>query len=176
MHEKQLRIRYIRVLEKFFTRTVSLLKLENFDHELFKQRTLKNYDEMNKTKVMEVHSPYLTSLKRFVDLTLSYIKNHSKSFESEREGHSENFIPIKKILLEKTILKDKFDVAVGNDPDFDRHGIVTKSGGLMNPNHYLAVSWACICAYISSASRVNIEYVRISPLRCACIADASFAS
>jgi phosphoglucomutase len=37
-------------------------------------------------------------------------------------------------------LKDKFDISVGNDPDFDRHGIVTKSGGLMNPNHYLAVS------------------------------------
>ena len=37
-------------------------------------------------------------------------------------------------------MKDKFDLAVGNDPDFDRHGIVTKSGGLMNPNHYLAVS------------------------------------
>jgi phosphoglucomutase len=37
-------------------------------------------------------------------------------------------------------LKDKFDIAVGNDPDFDRHGIVTKTGGLMNPNHYLAVS------------------------------------
>ncbi|SEL64493.1 phosphoglucomutase [Colwellia chukchiensis] len=37
-------------------------------------------------------------------------------------------------------LKDTFDVAVGNDPDFDRHGIVTKSGGLMNPNHYLAVA------------------------------------
>jgi len=37
-------------------------------------------------------------------------------------------------------MKDKFDLAVGNDPDFDRHGIVTKNGGLMNPNHYLAVS------------------------------------
>lgn len=37
-------------------------------------------------------------------------------------------------------LRDKFDIAVGNDPDFDRHGIVTKLGGLMNPNHYLAVS------------------------------------
>ena len=37
-------------------------------------------------------------------------------------------------------LKDKFDIAVGNDPDFDRHGIVTKTGGLMNPNHYLAVA------------------------------------
>jgi phosphoglucomutase len=37
-------------------------------------------------------------------------------------------------------LKDQFDIAVGNDPDFDRHGIVTQSGGLMNPNHYLAVA------------------------------------
>ena len=35
-------------------------------------------------------------------------------------------------------LKDSFDVAVGNDPDADRHGIVTRDG-LMNPNHYLAV-------------------------------------
>lgn len=36
-------------------------------------------------------------------------------------------------------LKDKFDIAFGNDSDTDRHGIVTKSAGLMNPNHYLAV-------------------------------------
>ena len=35
-------------------------------------------------------------------------------------------------------LKDDFDIAFGNDPDYDRHGIVTRSG-LMNPNHYLAV-------------------------------------
>ena len=37
-------------------------------------------------------------------------------------------------------LKDRFDIAFGNDPDADRHGIVTRSGGLMNPNHYLAVA------------------------------------
>ncbi|ALA58477.1 phosphoglucomutase (alpha-D-glucose-1,6-bisphosphate-dependent) [Nitrospira moscoviensis] len=37
-------------------------------------------------------------------------------------------------------LKDRFDVAFGNDADNDRHGIVTKSGGLMNPNHYLAAA------------------------------------
>lgn len=37
-------------------------------------------------------------------------------------------------------LKDNFDLAWGNDPDFDRHGIVSKSVGLMNPNHYLAVA------------------------------------
>jgi phosphoglucomutase len=37
-------------------------------------------------------------------------------------------------------LKDRFDISLGNDPDYDRHGIVTPSGGLMNPNHYLAVA------------------------------------
>ncbi len=37
-------------------------------------------------------------------------------------------------------LKDKYDIAWGNDPDFDRHGIVTPSSGLMNPNHYLSVA------------------------------------
>lgn len=42
-------------------------------------------------------------------------------------------------------LKDRFDVAFGNDADNDRHGIVTPSG-LMNPNHYLAVSIAYLFA------------------------------
>jgi len=37
-------------------------------------------------------------------------------------------------------LKDRYDLAFGNDPDADRHGIVTPSYGLMNPNHYLAVA------------------------------------
>jgi phosphoglucomutase len=37
-------------------------------------------------------------------------------------------------------LKDRFDIAFGNDTDHDRHGIVTRSAGLMNPNHYLAVA------------------------------------
>jgi phosphoglucomutase len=37
-------------------------------------------------------------------------------------------------------LKDSFDIAWGNDPDSDRHGIVTRSAGLLNPNHYLAVA------------------------------------
>ena len=36
--------------------------------------------------------------------------------------------------------KDRYDIATGNDADADRHGIVTPDGGLMNPNHYLAVA------------------------------------
>ena len=37
-------------------------------------------------------------------------------------------------------LKESYDIAFGNDPDADRHGIVTRSSGLLNPNHYLAVA------------------------------------
>ena len=37
-------------------------------------------------------------------------------------------------------LKDQYGIAFGNDTDFDRHGIVTPSAGLMNPNHYLSVA------------------------------------
>ena len=37
-------------------------------------------------------------------------------------------------------LKDKFDIAFGNDTDVDRHGIITKNAGLLDPNHYLSVA------------------------------------
>ena len=44
-------------------------------------------------------------------------------------------------------LKDRFDVAFGNDADNDRHGIVTRTAGLMNPNHYLAAAIAYLFSY-----------------------------
>ncbi|HEY0791001.1 MAG TPA: phosphoglucomutase (alpha-D-glucose-1,6-bisphosphate-dependent) [Chthoniobacterales bacterium] len=44
-------------------------------------------------------------------------------------------------------LKDQFDIAFGNDPDADRHGIVTPSVGLLNPNHYLAVAIRFLLAH-----------------------------
>jgi phosphoglucomutase len=43
-------------------------------------------------------------------------------------------------------LRDKFDIAFANDTDADRHGIVCPSGGLMNPNYYLAAAIAYLCA------------------------------
>ena len=43
-------------------------------------------------------------------------------------------------------MKEKYDLSFGNDPDFDRHGIVTRSAGLMNPNHYLSVAIAYLFA------------------------------
>jgi phosphoglucomutase len=44
-------------------------------------------------------------------------------------------------------LKDRYDIAFGNDTDFDRHGIVTPSMGLMNPNHYLSVAIAWLFSH-----------------------------
>ena len=44
-------------------------------------------------------------------------------------------------------MRDKFDVAFANDTDADRHGIVTRSSGLMNPNHYLAAAIAYLFAH-----------------------------
>lgn len=42
-------------------------------------------------------------------------------------------------------LKDNYDLAFANDPDYDRHGIVTPTHGLLNPNHYLAVAIDYLC-------------------------------
>jgi len=44
-------------------------------------------------------------------------------------------------------MKDRFDLACANDTDVDRHGIVTRSAGLLNPNHYLAVAIAYLCGH-----------------------------
>lgn len=49
-------------------------------------------------------------------------------------------------------LKDDYDIAFGNDPDADRHGIVTPTAGLMNPNHYLAAAIGYLIAHRSNWS------------------------
>jgi phosphoglucomutase len=56
-----------------------------------------------------------------------------------------------------TEMKDRFDVAFGNDPDADRHGVVTPGAGLLNPNHFLA---ACI-AYLFGGNRDWAETVGV---------------
>ncbi|MGV0646612.1 phosphoglucomutase (alpha-D-glucose-1,6-bisphosphate-dependent) [Mycolicibacterium sp. XJ2546] len=43
--------------------------------------------------------------------------------------------------------RDVYQIATGNDPDADRHGIVTPDAGLLNPNHYLAVAIEYLCAH-----------------------------
>jgi phosphoglucomutase len=59
-------------------------------------------------------------------------------------------------------LKDRFEVAFGNDPDGDRHGIVTPSAGLLNPNHYLAVAIAYLFADRDWAPSVGVGKTLVS--------------
>jgi hypothetical protein len=63
---------------------VTLLKLENFNHELFKKRTLKNYEDFKKVEEMELYSAYMTDIKNFIAKTMHFVENHSKTFEEER--------------------------------------------------------------------------------------------
>ena len=107
INEKQQRIKYIRVLEKFFTRTISLLKLDNFDKDLFKQRTKKNYDEMIKTKEIELYSEYYEGIKVFIDKTMFYLQEHSKSFEEERAILLKDANLLQKEKNKNTYKKDK---------------------------------------------------------------------
>lgn len=44
-------------------------------------------------------------------------------------------------------MRSEYDVAVGNDPDYDRHGIVSPTHGLLNPNHYLAIAIDYLCKH-----------------------------
>lgn len=59
-------------------------------------------------------------------------------------------------------MKEDFDISIGNDPDFDRHGIVTKSGGLMNPNHYLAVAINYLMTHRGWPEKSNIGKTLVS--------------
>ena len=54
-------------------------------------------------------------------------------------------------------MRDKFDVAFANDTDADRHGIVSRSAGLMNPNHYLAAA----ISYLFGIARTGARQLRI---------------
>src|SRR6266478_79093 len=59
-------------------------------------------------------------------------------------------------------LKDQYDLAFGNDTDSDRHGIVTRSMGLMNPNHYLAVAIQYLFTRRSWPTRAEVGKTLVS--------------
>ncbi len=115
MHEKQKRIRYIRVLEKFFTRTVSLLKLEDFDPNLFKERTIKNYSDIKRTEEVHLNSNYFIQLIFFINKTLSYVENSSKDFEDERQDLLKEANLLQKEKNRNSYRKDKHKSLKFND-------------------------------------------------------------
>jgi len=83
-NEKVLRLRYIRVLEKFLTRTASLLKNPDFDPHIFKKNVDKYYKEIEKVKVVRLDSEYLNMLQDYVNSTLRKTDTIVSNFEEER--------------------------------------------------------------------------------------------
>jgi hypothetical protein len=85
MHEKAKRIKYIRALEKFFNRNLSLLRLENFDFELYKQRIIKNFDELQKSEAVDLNSNYLMGLKRHIDSIMQFIHHGNNDIDEKKQ-------------------------------------------------------------------------------------------
>ena len=84
-------------------------------------------------RIAEIYKLNLTIVNRVVDPTFSFM-----SVDHDGKIRMDCSSPYAMASLIQ--LKDQFDIAFGNDADADRHGIVTPSVGLMNPNHYLSVA------------------------------------
>ncbi|MCI0501135.1 MAG: hypothetical protein L0Y61_05250 [Epsilonproteobacteria bacterium] len=85
-NEKVLRLRYIRVLEKFFTRTIAFLKNQDFNPIIFKKNIDKYYEELKKVKAVRLDSEYLTSLEEFVNNTLRKTTTINDDFSEQKEA------------------------------------------------------------------------------------------
>ncbi len=83
--------------------------------------------------IAEIFQLNLTIVNRLVDPTFSFMT-------VDHDGKIRMDCSSPYAMASLINLKDDFDIAFGNDPDVDRHGIVTPQNGLMNPNHYLAVA------------------------------------
>ncbi|WP_415407154.1 phosphoglucomutase (alpha-D-glucose-1,6-bisphosphate-dependent) [Sulfurovum sp. CS9] len=84
-------------------------------------------------KIKEVYGLNMDIVNPYVDPTFSFMS-------CDHDGKIRMDCSSPFAMASLISLKEKYDIAFANDPDFDRHGIVTPSVGLMNPNHYLSVA------------------------------------
>jgi len=84
-------------------------------------------------KINEIHQLNLEIINPFVDPTFSFMT-------LDHDGKIRMDCSSPYAMASLIHLKNDYDIAFGNDADADRHGIVTKSAGLMNPNHYLSTA------------------------------------
>ncbi|MDD2698121.1 MAG: hypothetical protein PHF17_04875 [Arcobacteraceae bacterium] len=85
-NEKVLRLRYIRVLEKFFTRALAFLKNQDFNPAIFKKNIDKYYEDIKKVKAVRLDSEYLNMLEEFVNSTLSKTAKIDDDFSEQKEA------------------------------------------------------------------------------------------
>lgn len=115
LNEKALRLRYIRALEKFAKRAINLIKDEEFDFEKFKVKMAENFKNVEKVEAVRLDSGYMTKLKEFVNLILSYIDVHSEDFQKERDTLLKEANLLHKEKNRATYKKDKHSKHKFND-------------------------------------------------------------
>jgi len=84
-NEKTLRLKYIRILEKFTSRAISLLKHPEFDFNIFKTNIEKYYQDIKKFQSTRLDSQYHQKLQDYVNLTLQLTQTHSDDFKQEQQ-------------------------------------------------------------------------------------------
>lgn len=84
-NQKTIRLKYVRVLEKFVKRTIALLKHPSFDFELFKTLTIKNYEFVSQVESIRLDSEYLKRLQQYAQHILNTLDNHTKDFQEEQQ-------------------------------------------------------------------------------------------
>lgn len=87
------------------------------------------------SRIAERHGLAIEIVRPQVDATFSFMP-------LDRDGAIRMDCSSPRAMAQLIGLRDRFDLAFGNDPDADRHGVVTPAAGLMNPNHYLAAAAA----------------------------------
>lgn len=122
------------------------------DMELIKKSSLKiGVDPLGGSgiavykKIKEMYALNLDIVNENVDPTFSFMS-------CDHDGKIRMDCSSSYAMASLIALKDNYDIAFGNDPDFDRHGIVTPTSGLMNPNHYLSVAIWYLSSYRKSWS------------------------
>jgi hypothetical protein len=115
VNEKTIRLRYIRVLEKFNTKAISLVKYDNFDIELFKKATLKAYTELQKVKTCELYSEYPLAVKNLAQIIVNTLDNHTKDFEEEKAHILKQSNLLEKLKNNNRYKKDKHTKKKFND-------------------------------------------------------------
>lgn len=90
--------------------------------------------------IAERHGLSLDVQNAHVDPTFSYVP-------LDHDGRIRMDCSSSAVMSALAAKRDRFDLAFANDADVDRHGIVTRTGGLMNPNHYLAVAIAYLAEH-----------------------------
>jgi hypothetical protein len=107
INEKTIRLRYIRVLEKFVTKTISLLKYDNFDKDLFKKATIKAYTELGKTKSVVLYNEYPLAVKNLAQHIMDCIDKHTNNEEDEYSKQIHDFEDEKASILKQANLLAK---------------------------------------------------------------------